>query len=250
MRNDEAASIKSVDNALQIVELLGATESLRVVDVAAHLGVARSTAHRILSALMARGFVIQDGQKVYRTGPAFERLRQGRSTARDLRDVVHPHLEALARSTGETVHVGVLEGSGTRFIDGVESRQVLRVGTRVGMLLPADRTAIGRVLLATLPPATIRALYPRGVTGDARDAKASLLALERQINRVRRMGYARNDGESDAGISAVAMCLKDHSGRPVAGVAIALPRPRFDRKQVPYLVDKLKTMTARAQAEL
>lgn len=240
MRNEPRGTLSSVDNALRVLELLSHRPSLRVIEVADHLGVARSTAHRILAAFLARGFVVQDAHKVYRTGPAIERFRQARPTGpRSVRDLVHPHLERLAAEVGETCHVAVLEGNGTRFVDSVESFHALRVGTRVGMLLPAHKTAIGVVLLAELPLRSLRAIYPRGLTGDAREAKQTLQDLERKIRTARRLGYASNVGESDAGISAVGRCLRDPHGRAFAGIAIAIPTPRFDRHSVQDLVTAL-----------
>lgn len=240
MRNDTPGTLSSVDNALRVLELLSSRPSLRVIEVAEHLDVARSTAHRILTSLLARGFVVQDAHKIYRAGPAIERFRQGAaSRPRVTKELLHPHLEKLAAAVGETCHIAVLEGSSTRFVDSVESFHALRVGNRTGMLLPADKTAIGVVLLAELPLVTLRSIYPRGLTGDSREAKQTLQTLERKIRAVRRTGYATNVGESDAGISAVGMCLRDPSGRAFAGIAVAVPTPRFDRQAVGDLVDAI-----------
>lgn len=246
MGNSSHSTLTSVDNALRVLELLSEKPSLRVIEVAEHLGVARSTAHRVLVALMARGFLVQDAHKIYRAGPAIDRFRRGRLTGpRATRELVHPHLERLTAEVGETAHVAILEGSSTRFVDSVESPQPLRVGSRTGMLLPADRTAIGLVLLAELPTATLRAIYPRGTTGDSRDAKASLLDLERKIRSARRHGYAVNMGQSDSGISAVGTCLRDSAGRAFAGIALAVPTPRFDSYDLAQLHGAL-TRTAAA----
>ena len=209
------------------------------MEVADHLDVARSTAHRLLSALMVRGFVVQDSHKVYRSGPTIEHLQRPRGTARTLTEVVRPHLESLAGTLGETCHIGVLEGNGARFIMGIPGPRSQHLGNRTGMLLPAHRTAIGRALLAELPPPTLRALYPRGVTGDAREARSTLLDLERQVRAVREAGYSRNEGESDAGVNAFGMCLRDGSGRSVAAMAVAIPTTRFDRAMIPDLVTRI-----------
>src|SRR4051812_40826180 len=137
MRNESAGGLSSVDNALRVLELLSTRPSLRVIEVAEYLGVARSTAHRVLSALLARGFVVQDAHKVYRAGPAIEQLRPpGVGMPRLNKELWHVPLERLAAAVGETCHVAVLEGNSTRFVDSVESFQALRVGNRVGTLLP------------------------------------------------------------------------------------------------------------------
>jgi DNA-binding IclR family transcriptional regulator len=251
MRNEASGTLSSVDNALRVLELLASRPSVRVFEVAEHLGVARSTAHRILTALLARGFVVQDAHKIYRAGPAIERFRQPRlNVPRVSKELVHPHLERLAAKVGETCHVAVLEGNGTRFVDSVESFHALRVGTRIGMLLPAHKTAIGVALLAELPLSSLRSIYPRGLTGDAREAKQTLQTLERKIRAVRRTGYATNLGESDAGISAVGMCLRDPYGRAFAGIAVAIPTARFDRHSIQDLATSLSETTEAVKQDI
>ncbi|WPB89352.1 IclR family transcriptional regulator [Streptomyces malaysiensis] len=240
MRNHKPDTLYSVDSALRVLELLSQRPSLRVIEVAEHLDVARSTAHRILSTLLSRGFVVQDAHKVYHVGPAVERLTRPRiSGPKATRDLTHPYLERLADMVGETCHVAVLEGNGTRFIDSVESVQVLKVGSRVGMLLPAHKTAIGIALLAELPLSTLRSIYPRGLTGEARVARQTLRSLDRKIGAVRRTGFATNFGESDPGISAVGTCLRDPHGRAFAGIAVAIPTPRFDQHSMNDLTKEI-----------
>jgi DNA-binding IclR family transcriptional regulator len=250
MRND-APSIASVDNALQVLLLLAERQRLRVVDVADYLGVARSTAHRTLSALLQRGFVIQDASKVYRPGSAFDQLAHpGAVGVPELREVLRPHLEGLARAVGETCHLAVLEGNGTRFVDCVESPQVLRVGSRVGMLLPAHSNSIGKVLLAELTPAAFYALYPRGLPGERATAAARRVALQRQLTTIRKRGYAINSGESEKGIVAVGACVRDAAGRALAGIAIACPAPRCPRSRLPELIDAVLSTVAAAKRDL
>lgn len=251
MRNEQSATLSSVDNALRVLELLSSRPSLRVIEVAEHLDVARSTAHRILAALLVRGFVVQDAHKIYRPGPSIERFRQPLLAGpRASRDLLHPHLERLAATTGETCHVAVLEGNGTRFLDSVESTQTLRVGNRLGVLLPAHTTAIGVALLAELPLTSIRSIYPRGLTGDAREAKQTLQTLERKIRAVRRTGYATNVGESDVGICAVGICLRDPFDRAFAGIAVAVPTPRFDQQSTGRLVEALNATALAVKEEM
>jgi DNA-binding IclR family transcriptional regulator len=126
----------------------------------------------------------------------------------------------------------VLEGNGVRFIDGVEGMHVLRVGSPVGMLLPAHRTSGGKALLAELSREELRALYPRDLPGDPATARAT---LERQLATIRRRGYATNLGESERGIAAVGACVRDASRRAVAALAVAMPSARCPRARLPDL---------------
>lgn len=252
MRNtaldSSASTIASVDNALRVLTLLAERHSLRVVDVADHLGVARSTAHRLLTALVRRDFVVQDAHKVYRPGKAFEQLAHPPAPVADRRAVLHAELVRLCEQTGETCHLAVLEGNGARFIDCVESPQVLRVGSRVGMLLSAHSNSIGKVLLAELSPAAFLALYPRGLPGDPVTAIARRATLQRQLATIRKDRFAVNAEESEKGIVAVGACVRDGVGRAVVGMAIAAPALRCPKSRMPELVAALLAAVDRVEA--
>lgn len=238
-----ADGMGSVDRALQVLELLHERGSTRVMDVADHLGVARSTAHRVLTALAARQFVIQDAHRLYHRGPALRSLTEASSWgASRLRGLARPHLEALADESGETCHLAVLEGNGARFVDGIESEQLLRVGLRTGLLLPAHVTAVGKVLLADLSHADFFALYPRGLP-EARKQLSRRIALEKELATIRRARLATNLDESEQGVTALAVPVVA-DGRTVASVAVAAPSTRCQRGRRPALVDALRRAAA------
>jgi DNA-binding IclR family transcriptional regulator len=237
------ATMASVDRALRVLLLLEDRGSTRVIDVAEHLGVARSTAHRVLTALAARRFVVQDAHHVYHRGPALSGLdRTGPPW--EIRDDMHKPLEELAGETGETCHIAVLEGNGARFVDGVESRQPLRVGLRTGLLLPAHTTAIGKVLLAGLSRTDFLALYPRGLPGEE-GVPSRRMALERELSSIRRTGWASNLDESGPGISALAVPVVI-GGRTMAALAVASPTSRCPSSRHPVLIAALTQAAAAA----
>jgi IclR family transcriptional regulator, acetate operon repressor len=221
--------IASVDNALRLLLLLGERPSIRLSDAATELGVANSTAHRLLAALAHRGFARQDADRAYRAGPALLDVGLAAVHHLDARSVCRPLLEELSAATGETVHCGVLEAATIRYVDGVESTRVLRVARRTGMALPAHCSAAGKALLARLDPAELRRRYPqpRLETITPRSIK-SFSALERALAGVRRAGYAVNRNESEQGVAAVAVVVDDRAGRPVAAVSCAAPLARMD----------------------
>src|SRR3954447_20018320 len=142
----------SVDNALVLLQLIGDRQALRVAEAAELLGVARSTAHRLLGALRRRGFVLQDKPNgAYRPGPVLNEIGLAAIGRIDLRVVARPVLEELSEQTQETVSLSLLEGRNVRFVDGVESPRSVRVGNRTGLVLPAHCTAAGKAILAALP---------------------------------------------------------------------------------------------------
>ncbi|WP_244204422.1 IclR family transcriptional regulator [Streptomyces africanus] len=234
--------VSAAGNALRVVRLLHELDELRVMDVADRLGVARSTAHRILAMLIFEGFAAQDRHKVYRPGPALQAIR-GSHTAPppDLITIAHPHLLRLADAVRETTHLMVLEGNGARFLDGVEGPQALRVSYRTGTLLPAHATSGGKAMLAALPADRLRALYPNGLPEDRARAPKDFESLMNELVSVRRHGYALNLQESERGVHAVGACVRDHAGTVVAAVAVAAPSVRCTRARLTELSRPLLT---------
>lgn len=249
MTNDAHATT-SVDKVLALLLLLNEVQQVRVSEVADALGVARSTAHRLLNQLRAREFAVQDARRVYRPGPALRALTSTPSNPPDLRRILHDHLLAGSKRVNETVHLMVLEGNGVRFVDGVEGPQTLRVGLRTGVVLPAHSTSGGKALLAALSPDDLRALYPRGLPRSNDNAVATLPALIRHLAQVRRRGYATNINESERGISAIGCPVVDPTGRTVAAMAIAAPSARCPRERIAELVPVLVDAARAAGQEL
>lgn len=245
MRNERPYLIESVDNALRLLLLVRERGAVRVAEAAEHLGVARSTAHRLLAGLRYRGFVTQDSQRVYHPG-AVLRARP----APDLRVLARPRLLEIGRELDETVHLIVLEGNGVRFVEGIESTKALRVGSRVGVVLPAHCTAGGLVLLAALPTDEVVALYPRGLPSAPGAAITEIPALRRRLRTVRRTGYALNDQESERGIAAVAVPVRDREGQTLASLAVAMPAARCPRARAPELAAVLRQHAETITADL
>ncbi|MEV4603016.1 IclR family transcriptional regulator [Amycolatopsis sp. NPDC049253] len=250
MRDESGYLVESADNVLRLLELLAQRGRLRVSEASDELGVARSTAHRLLITLRHRGFAVQDSHKVYRPGPAFERMVRPGPSPLDLRAALHIHLAELSQGLGETCHLMVLEGNGTRFLDCVESTQILRVGARTGMLLPAHVTSGGKALLAELSKEQFTALYPRDLPALPGSGTVNRAALLQQLTGIRRRGYATNYGESDRGIVAIGACVRDGSGRALAAFAVALPSPRCPRSRIPELAKAIEEHCRRASADL
>jgi DNA-binding IclR family transcriptional regulator len=224
----EPVGLTSVDNALWLLQLVGERQALRVAEAADLLGVARSTAHRLLSALRRRDFVMQDRPNgAYRPGPALNAIGLAAISRIDIRRVARPFLEELQEETGETASLAVLEGTTIRFVDCVESPRPVRVGNRTGVVRPAHASAVGKAILAQLPVSELHRRYPEEEIPAGTPAALTLRStLERELDEIRAQGYALNWEESAEGVSAVAAALRDISGAPVAALGIAAPSSR------------------------
>lgn len=226
--------IQSVDYALQLMLILKRDGVLRVSDAAAELGVARSTAHRLISMLRFRGFVEQARDRTYRAGSAFADLGGGPNSATALLGIARPHLVRLTERAGETSNLVILMGSDVQFIDCIESKKALRVGSRVGVRLAARLTSGGKVLLADLPFEEVSLLHP-----ELADDPAGLSTLKRALSAVRRQGFGTNFQESERGVVALGMAVRGTTGAAIAAVTISAPTVRFNRGQIINLIPAL-----------
>lgn len=238
-------SIGSAGNALLLVVALHERGRLRVAEAARLLAVAPATAHRLLSTLKLHGFAEQDRLRGYRPGPRMRRLADPAQRLPDLSIVAHPRLIALSEQTEETSHLVTLEGNGSRFVDGVDSKQGLRVGSRVGLLLPAHTTSGGKVLLAQLGNSELSALYPQRRLPMRDGSTRDLAALRRELTTVRRRGYALNLEASERGVTAIGVPVTTQQDRVVASVVLAIPSIRSSRT---VLVGHLPSLRVTAAA--
>ena len=251
MKNKPPYSIDSVDNALRILQTLRDSGQVRVSDVAAELGIARSTAHRLLAMLVYRDFAVQAEDRSYRPGPAIAAEPLRGEPAQRLRQAMRPHMEELCHQVAETINLVVRLGTQTRFLHTVESAQVLRVGDRQGTVLPAWKTSGGKALLAELPDVQLTALL-RGAAGRPPEGMtaAERRFLVNELRLVRDQGYAENIQESESGVCAIGLCLRDKTGDPVAALSVSAPSVRYTPDRSRMFLSELRTTVAKAQPDI
>lgn len=223
--------IESVDNALRLLLLFETKPSIRLTDASNYLGVASSTAHRLMGMLLYRGFVRQNpATRAYEPGQALSSIAFAIRRQVDIRTLARPVLEQLFEKTGETVHFARLERTDAQFIDAIESSRAVRVGSRQGLTLPANCTATGKAMLSRLNEEQLRALYPKnelpGLTGNSITSRAD---LETELDEVRRIGYATSREESEDGVTSVAVSIAGPSGT-LYGINVSVPAHRMSDK--------------------
>lgn len=231
--------LESVDNSLRLLQLVASTARVGVSEAATHLGVAPSTAHRLLATLRFRGFVVQGRDRTYRAGPAMEEMVNRRMARATLAGVVMPALQTLRDNTDESSHFLVLVGRQVRIIASVECSQTLRVGDRTGVMLPAHRSAGGRVLLGALSPQELDELYPpEGLPGSGLDP-AGMAALRRDLARCRKQGFAVNNGQTERGITVIGTLVADEE-EPIGALSLSMPSVRYQRQDLPDQLAQLR----------
>jgi DNA-binding IclR family transcriptional regulator len=232
------SSLKSVGSALDVLECFATDGELGVSDIARRLGVAKSTAHRLLQTLASRGFVEQDAHSgQYRLGLHVYELGELALARNQLRHVALPFLRQVATATGLTVNLSVADGPDVIFVERIENLDGVRILGHFGRRLPAHTTSSGKALAAWNPHADAarrRAGFPPRVSKTVRTEAD----WDRCLEHVRKVGYAVSHSESFDGASSVAVPVLVRR-QAIASVSVFGPtqaiEPHVDRL-VPVLV--------------
>lgn len=204
---DAAASsgLKSVGTALDVLECFAVDSELGVSDIARRLNVAKSTAHRLLTTLVSRGFVEQDPESgLYRLGMHIYELGHLALSRNALRHAALPILRQVAQATGLTVNFGIPDGPDVVFVERLESADSFRFLGHAGRRLPIHVTSSGKVIAAfniEAEEARRRAGFPPRVSRTVRTAAD----WDRVLGVIRRQGFAVSHSESFDGASSVAV---------------------------------------------
>ncbi len=225
-----SATLGSVANAARVLKAFTPSErEWGVSDLARRLGIAKSTAHRLLATLTDEGLLEQDGSSGrYRLGLAvFDMAAAAQSM--DLHEAVLSPMTELRNRTGETVQVAVLDGREVVYVERLDSPNTLRLFLEVGRRNSAHSTGCGKALLACLAPDQLeRVLKGWTLTSKTPHTITGHVALRADLAESRRRGYAVNRRESEAGVISVAAPIRDISGRAVAAISVAGPAERLE----------------------
>jgi len=196
-------------------------------DLTRATGLTRATAHRLASALQAHGLLARAEDRTYRLGPRLLRLAGSAIGEPLLRERARPALASLAAATGESVQLYVRSGDRRLCLDAVESSSELRTIVPVGTLLPLTAGSAGKVFLAfASEPDRERLLAGRRRSTSRTPSRAELL---RQLETIRRRGWAQSMGERQAGVGSVSAPVFGPGGELVAVVSVSGPETRMRR---------------------
>jgi len=254
VRTAEAPSIPRVvevaDRTMRALEALGDSASgLGVTELGRHLGVDKSTAHRLLMTMAARGFVRLNAQtQRYQLGLRLVGLGAIAAHGVEVTDIARPIIETLRDDTGEAASLAVLSDGEVLFLAKATSAGALTVNHGVGTRLPAHASALGKVLLAGARDAEQldRVIAQRGLVANTPRTIADADDLRRHLSQVAARGWALDDEEYAVGLRCMAAPVRDAGGDVVATVGISGPATRVTLKRV----DALSLRVRRAGQDL
>lgn len=250
-----AAGTQAIDRALAILTTLGGSRAdWGLTELAAELGLNKTTTFRILGALERARFVVRDAaRQSYRLGPGVVQLGMQARRSAGLHDAARPVLEALAAETGEAATLEVLVGEEVLILDEVRGRFLVGSSPEVGTRWPAHAASTGKVLLAAArfaadgagPPASrgrLARLAPNTITSRA--------ALDAELAEVWRRGYAVGSEEVEPGFVAVGAPVRNAEGRAVAALSVGGPKHRLTSARVTELAALVRQAADRVSERL
>lgn len=224
----------TVVKAFSILNLLAhrAGSTVSLAEVAAHIGTSKSTAHRYLTTLEELGVVERDAKDRFQLGPKLIELAGMLLAEHDLRRESEPFLLELASQTQETVHLAVPSGNEVVYLAKVESPHPIRMASRIGARMPMYSTALGKAILAHLPPERVQEIVDAGIPPRTPHTVSSAEALRAELAKVQAQGFALDDQENELGVRCVGAPVFDYSGEVVGAVSVSGPAHRLSREML------------------
>ncbi|WP_395654116.1 IclR family transcriptional regulator [Phycicoccus elongatus] len=216
-------TLRSVATALDVLECFAVDDELGVSDIARRLGIAKSTAHRLLATLCSRGLTEKNcdsGQ--YRLGLHLYELGQLAQSRLRLRQTALPVLEDVRRVSGLTVQLGVVDGADIVYAERLETAAGRALMAGVARRWPSHCTASGKVI-AAFNPELAQARRDLGFPPRTLVTIRSVADYDRALAETRRVGVGISRGEAVAGLSSVAAPVRDLTGIAYASVSVVGP---------------------------
>ncbi|HEY3687905.1 MAG TPA: IclR family transcriptional regulator [Streptosporangiaceae bacterium] len=214
--------VQSVDRAALMLGALAESDSsgLGLADLAAHLGVARSTVHAMLRTLEAHGLVAEVPGPRFVLGTGLIRLGDIASSQLPIADLARPVLSALAQATGLTTRLAIADDGFPVFVAKVDGPGAVRFTTPLGSRESPNTSAAGKIILADLTEARVRELvHEVGLPKRTQRTITTITRLLDELARVRAQGYAVDDEEDLEGVFCVAAGVRDRADRLVGAVS-------------------------------
>ena len=245
--------LTSLEKALKLLDAIAKTKSVGLRDLAAELGFPPSTTHRLLGVLTNSRYLKQDHEtKKYQLSLKFLEMAAAVRENLDVIAVARPHMVILTQATSETVNLAFFDGPEIVYVDQIaNSDSLLRMFTRVGTRAPLYCTGVGKAYLAGQSTGFVSE-YWRAADKKKYTEKTiwDETALNRELDAVRRLGYAVDNEEMEIGVRCVASPIRQHIGSIIAAVSISGPSSRLTSDRTPRVGELVRRAAGEISADL
>jgi DNA-binding IclR family transcriptional regulator len=220
-----------------------------LADLAATVKLNRSTAHRLASTLVEKRYLTFVPRYGYGLGPKALEVGYQARVQLNIPRVAREHLERLAAQTGDTVHLGVLDGRRALYLDKISGRRRVEISSRVGEVQPLRSTGLGKALLLDEDDAKLRELYrcENGV-GHPYDVPEAIWL--KRMRDYAKNGYAFDLEENEDHIRCVAAPVRDATGKIKAAVSVSSAAHYMDDMRMQALIDDVRSAAEQISREL
>jgi DNA-binding IclR family transcriptional regulator len=246
--NGEApGGVQSVDRAVSVLEILAREGSVGVSEVAAVIGVHKSTAFRLLAALEERDLVEQNTERgKYQLGFGVLRLASAIPARLDMVRQAQPVLDDLAQRFNETINLAVVREHYSVHVQQALGSAAVASQNWIGQLTPLHATSSGKILLAYMSEERLHdVLDAAGLKSYTEHTVTSRAALVEQLAQARAEGFATTFEELETGLNAAAVPVRDHTGSIVGALSASGPAYRFDKARIESITEELKAAGGR-----
>lgn len=234
-------SSPAIEKAFAVLELISRhPDGLRMTDIVDRLGLPKTSTFVLLRSLEQMGYLMADPDNRYRLTLKLFELGMRAMNQVDIISVARPYLERLVDEVGLTAHLASLEGGDAVYLARTDAPGLIRFDTFVGKRAPAHLTAVGKAILAHLPEEELDALLPTlNLAAGTERAVHSADDLRRELAKIRRTGYAVEDGEEVEGVRCVAAPIHADGTRVVASVGVIQLESRLGEERLPAVAAEL-----------
>lgn len=239
--NANRYSVRALDRAIHILLALSDGKPHSLQEISEEIGLSSSTTYRFLATLVCHRFVEKDPLNRYTLGLRCLELSRAFYEANDIRKVALPELEALRDEVKETVHLAILDEMEVVYLEKLPGLHAIGLmGSRIGGRAPAFCTGLGKVLLAFSPPNEVKSYFLSHPLKAFTDKTITdLEALERELEKIRQVGYALDQGEHEAEVRCIAAPIFNMQGEVVAALSISGPAGRMEPLEANrFLIEK------------
>jgi DNA-binding IclR family transcriptional regulator len=237
----DSQRLSSVTTAIHLLKTFSEEEAeLGISELAKRLEIAKSTVHRLATALLDEGLLDQNQDTGrYRLGIGLFSLGSQVRTRLDVAVEAKPFLNDMRAKLGENARLAILNRRNVVFIHDFESNESVRLRSITGQYRPAHCTAEGLCLLAGLRSTALDGWLAEPLTPRTVNSVNSADELRERIRRVKRIGYATEEEECEIGTRCIAAPVFQADGKVIAAIGLAGPRLRLKKRDFPQLAEEV-----------
>ena len=231
MPDKRKRSSSSVERAFELLDVVAGTgiSGATLSDLARATGMAVSTCHRYVTALLDVGALRKDPSGQFFIGLKLVMLIGASLETNTLRTLARSQLEHLALVSGETVHLGQICDQGVVYVDKIDSDQTVRLVSRIGSVAPLYCTAMGKAMLAVMSPDE-RAPHLAVATEVRTPHTLTGIALDKELELVARRRWAIDEQENEDGVRCIGAAITSEQGELLGALSVSGPASRFTRE--------------------